>query len=85
MAQAGSLGGRHDGLVKSQQRRDEEAVTIFAGLLLFLLVTGAGAVALVLARRLVTLDGRVLNVLAYAVLACAVAASIRYIYRHRVR
>ena len=85
MAQAESLGGRHDGLVKSQQRRDEEAVTIFAGLLLFLLVTGAGAVALVLARRLVTLDGRVLNVLAYAVLACAVAASIRYIYRHRVR
>ncbi len=71
--------------MKSQQRRDEEAVTIFAGLLLFLLVTGAGAVALVLARRLVTLDGRVLNVLAYAVLACAVAASIRYIYRHRVR
>ena len=71
--------------MKSQERRDEEAVTIFTGLLLFLLVTGAGAVALVLARRLVTLDGRVLNVLAYAVLACAVAASIRYIYRHRVR
>jgi hypothetical protein len=71
--------------MKSQQRRDEETVTIFAGLLLFLLVTGAGAVALVLARRFVMLDGRVLNVLAYAVLACAVAASIRYIYRHRVR
>ena len=71
--------------MKSQQRRDEETVTIFAGLLLFLLVTGAGATALVLARRLVTLDGRVLNVLAYAVLACAVAASIRYIYRDRVR
>ena len=73
------------GLMKSQQRRDEEAATIFAGLLLFLLVTGAGAVALVLAHRLVSLDGRVLNVLAYAVLACAVAASIRYISRHRVR
>ena len=43
------------------------------------------AVALVLARRFVTFDGRVLNVLTYAVLACAVAASIRYIYRHRVR
>ena len=64
LPQTGSLGGRHDGLMKSQQRRDEETVTIFAGLLLFLLVTGAGAVALVLASRFVTLDGRVLNVLA---------------------
>ena len=71
--------------MKSQQRRDEETATILTGLLLFLLVTGAGAVALVLGRRFVTLDGRLLNVLAYAVLACAVAASIRYIYRHRVR
>ena len=85
MPQTGSLGGRHDGLMKSQQRRDEETVTIFAGLLLFLFVTGAGAVAIVLARLFVTLDGRVLNVLACAVLACAVAASIRYIYHHRVR
>jgi hypothetical protein len=83
MPQTGSLTGRHHGHVKSQQRRDEEAVTIFAGLLLFALVMGAGAVVLVLAHRYVTLDGDVLNVLAYAVLGCAVVALIRYIYRHR--
>lgn len=71
--------------MKSQQRRDEEAVTIFAGLLLFLLVAGAGAVVLVLAHRFVTLDGDVLNALAYAVLGCALVASIRYIDRHRGR
>lgn len=69
--------------MKSQQRRDEEAVTIFAGLLMFLLVTGAGAVVLVLARRFVTLDGDALNVLGYAVLGGALVASIGYIYRHR--
>jgi|tagenome__1003787_1003787.scaffolds.fasta_scaffold18737599_1 hypothetical protein len=71
--------------MKSQQRRDEEAVTIFAGLLMFLLVTGAGAVVLALADRFVTLDGDAPNVLGYAVLGGALVASIRYIYRHRGR
>ena len=71
--------------MKSQQQRDEEAVTIFAGLLLFLLVAGAGAVVLVLAHRLVTLDGDVLNALGYAVLGGALVASIGNIYRHRGR
>ena len=68
--------------MKSQERRGEEAVTIFVGLLLFLLVTGVGAVVLMLGNQFVALNGNVLKVLVYAVLGCAVGASIRYIYRH---
>lgn len=71
--------------MKSQERRDEEAVTIFAGLLVFLLASAAGAAVLVLANQFVALNGDVLNVLVYAVLGCAVVASIRYVHRHRGR
>lgn len=71
--------------MKSQERRDEAAVTIFTGLLVFLLASAAGAVVLVLANQFVPLSGDGLNVLVYAVLGCAVAASIRYVYRHRGR
>ena len=52
---------------------------------MFLLVTGAGAVVLVLAHQFVTLDGDALNVLGYAVLGGALVASIGYIYCHRGR
>jgi ACR3 family arsenite efflux pump ArsB len=71
--------------MKSQERRDEEAVTIFTGLLLFVLVAAVGALVLVLVHQSVSLRGDVLSVLVYVVLGCAVAASIRYIYRHRPR
>lgn len=71
--------------MKSQERRDEEAVTIFAGLLVFLLASAAGAAVLVLANQFVALNGDVLNVLVYAVLGCAVVALIRYVHRHRGR
>lgn len=71
--------------MKSQERRDEETVTIFAGVLLFALVTAVGALALVLVHQIASLSSDVLNVLIYAVLGCAGAASIRYVYRHRVR
>jgi hypothetical protein len=69
--------------MKSQQRRDEETVTIFAGLLLFLLVTAIGAVALVLVDQFVALRGDLLNLLVYGVLGAAAVVSIRYIYRNR--
>jgi hypothetical protein len=69
--------------MKSQQRRDEETVTIFAGLLLFLLVTVVGAVALVIVHQLVALKGDLLNDLVYGVLGAAAAVSIRFLYRSR--
>lgn len=68
--------------MKSQERRDEETVTIFAGLLLFLLVTTLGAVALVSVHQFLALNGDLLNVLVYGVLGAAVAVSIRYIRRN---
>jgi hypothetical protein len=83
-ADSGSPLGHHRGM-KSRERRDEEAVTIFASLLLFLLVAAAGALVLVLASLFVPLSGDVLNVLVYAVLVCAVVAAGRYVYLHRGR
>ena len=71
--------------MKSQERRDEETVTIFAGLLLFLLLTALGAVALLSVHQFVALQGGLLNVLVYGVLGAAVAVSIRYIRRNRGR
>jgi hypothetical protein len=71
--------------MKSQERRDEQAVTIFTGLLLFLLVTAAGAVALVILHQVVALKGDLLNVLVYGVLGAAAVVSIRYIQRNRGR
>lgn len=69
--------------MKSQGRRDEDSVTIFTGALLFLLVTAVGAVALLLADRLVQLDSTAQDMGMYAVLGCGVASSIQYVYRHR--
>lgn len=69
--------------MKSQERRDGDAVTIFTGLLLFALTAAAGAVLLVVADQLVELHGAVLDILVYGVLVCAVAVAVRYIYRHR--
>lgn len=71
--------------MKSQERRDEEAVTIFAGLLLFLLVTAAGAVVLLMVHQLVSLKRDLLNILIYGDFGSAALMSIRYIYRHRGR
>jgi hypothetical protein len=71
--------------MKSQERRDEETVTIFAGLLLFLLVTALGAVALLSAHQFVAFKGDLLNALVYGILGAAVATSIRYIRRNRGR
>lgn len=71
--------------MKSQGRRDKQPVTIFAGLLLFLLVTAACAVALVIVHQVVELKGDLLNVLVYGVLGGAAVASIRYIYGNRGR
>jgi hypothetical protein len=68
--------------MKSQERRDAETVTIFGGLMLFLLVTAVGAVALVIVHHFVALKGDLLNVLVYSVLGGAAAFSIRYIYRN---
>lgn len=69
----------------SAERRDEVTVTIVAGLVLFLVVTALGAVALVVLNKLVELDGDVRDGLVYVVLGCAVALSFRYIYRHSGR
>lgn len=71
--------------MKSQERRDEETVSIFAGLLLFLLVTALGAVALLSVHQFVAIKGDLLNVLACGHLGAAVAISIRYIRRNRGR
>lgn len=71
--------------MKSQGRRDKQPVTIFAGLLLFLLVTAASAVALLILHQFVALNGDVLNVLGYGVLGAATVVSIRYIHRNRGR
>lgn len=71
--------------MKSQERRDEQTVTIFAGLLLFLLVTAAGVVALVIVHQFVALNWDLLNVLVYGVLGAAAIVSIRYIHRNRGR
>jgi hypothetical protein len=43
--------------MKSQERRDYEAVTMGAGLLLFLLVTAGGAVVLLLVHQFVRFGG----------------------------
>src|SRR3954452_8094212 len=51
----------HHGFMKSQQRRDEETVTIVAGLLLFLVVTDVGAVALVIAHQFLALEEELLS------------------------
>jgi hypothetical protein len=85
MRRTGSVTAGHHGFVKSQERRDEQTVTSFAGLLLFLLVTVAGAVALVIVHQFVELKGSLLNVLVYGVLGGAAVVSIRYIYRNRGR
>lgn len=71
--------------MKSQERRDEETVTIFAGLMLFLLVTALGAVALVTVQQFIALKGDALNVLVHGVLGAAAIVSIRYIHRNRGR
>ena len=71
--------------MKCEERRDEQTVTIFAGLLLFVWVTAAGAVALVILPQFVGLKGDLLNVLAYGVLGSAAAVSIRYVYVNRGR
>jgi hypothetical protein len=47
-----SIDGRH-GAMRSQERRDDQEVTTFAGLLLFLLITAAGVVVFVLAHQFV--------------------------------
>lgn len=83
--QTGSSTAGHHGLMKSEERRDKEAVTIFAGLLLFLLVAAPGAVVLVIVHQLVPLNGDLLNVLAYGVLGGAAAVSINFIYRNQGR
>ena len=67
--------------MKSQARRDEEAVTIVAGLLLFLLITVLGGVALLVVDRLVAIDQGLRNVLFYAVLGVAAFISLSYIRR----
>jgi hypothetical protein len=69
--------------MKSQQRRDQEAITIFAGLLLFALVNAVGAIAIVLAHQLAGLEGAAVDVSFYVIVGCGVAASVYYIYRHR--
>ena len=69
--------------MKSRERRDEEAVTISVGLLLFALVLVVGGLVLALAHRLAGFDDGVVTVLAWLVLASAVVASVRYVYRHR--
>jgi hypothetical protein len=71
--------------MKSQERRDAETVTIFAGLMLFVLATALGAVVLLLVHQVVTLKGNLLNVLALGVLAGAAVVSVRYIYRNQGR
>lgn len=69
--------------MKSQERRDDETVTIFAGLLLFGLVTAVGAVGLTLVHQAVALPRDVSNILVYALLGGAAAGSGGYVYRHR--
>jgi hypothetical protein len=69
--------------MRSPERREEETVTIFAGLLLFLLVTATGAVVLAIVHQFVALKGNLLNVLVYGVLGGAAVVSIRYIHRNR--
>jgi uncharacterized membrane-anchored protein len=71
--------------MKSQERRDAETLTIFAGLLLFLLVTAVGAVALVIVHQFAAIKGGLLNVLVYGVVGGAAVVSIRYIYRNQGR
>lgn len=71
--------------MKSQERSDAEIVTIFAGLLLFVLATALGAVALALVHQVVTLKGNLLNILVFGVLAGAAVVSVRYIYRNQGR
>lgn len=71
--------------MKSQERRDAETVTIFAGLVLFVLATALGAVALVLVNQVVTLKGDLLNILVLGVLAGTAVVSVRYIYRNQGR
>lgn len=69
--------------MKSSERRDADAVTIVAGLTLFLLVAAFGAVALVTLHQFVAIRGELLDVLAWCVLGAGAALAIRYIYRHR--
>jgi hypothetical protein len=71
--------------MKSRERRDEEAVTIVVGLLLFVLAAAAGTLVLVMASRVIPLRGHVLNLLVYPVLVCAAVTSGCYVYRHRGR
>lgn len=71
--------------MKSQERRDAETVTIFAGLLLFVSATALGAVALALVHQVVTLKGNLLNILVFGVLAGAAVVAVRYIYRNQGR
>ena len=71
--------------MKSQERRDAEAVTIVAGLMLFLSVAAVGAVALVILHQFVALKGDPLNVLAWCVLGGGAALAIRYVYGNRDR
>ena len=86
MPQAGCTAAGHHGLMKSQERRDAETVTIFAGLMLFVLATALGAVVLVLVHQVViTLKGNLLNVLVFGVLAGAAVVSVRYTYRNQGR
>ena len=70
-------------LVKSQEQRDQESVTIFAGLLLLAFLAVLGGVALELVQQVARFDSDLLQALNYAVLGCAGVAATRYIYRQR--
>jgi hypothetical protein len=77
--------GRHTGLVKSQERREQEIVTISTGLLLFAGIAAIGGIALTVVHQFAMLQDDLLNVLVYLLLGGAGTVGLDYVYRHRGR
>jgi hypothetical protein len=69
--------------MKSQERREDDAVVIFTGLLLFACLAVVGGVLLAIMHEFSTLRGDVLSGLVYLLLGGAGAVGLHYIYRHR--
>jgi hypothetical protein len=73
---------RHDGSVKTRDRKDAEIVTIATGLLLGLAVVVAGGLALWLLQAVVGAGDDVLEPLATGVLVAALVVTADHVHRH---
>lgn len=74
---------RHDGVVKTRDRKDAEIVTIATGLLLGLAVLVAGGLVLGLLSNVLGFGNDVVDPLLTGLLVAAMVVTADYVHRHR--